>query len=120
MSNYKLADKRFKTNIEEIQEPLEVLRKFHGYTFEWNETRQSDFQGKDIGFIAQEIMSAIPSSVKKEDKKLLVDSLQLLPYLLESIHELADRTEELEEQIKILKTELNSIKTFYKIEDEES
>jgi len=120
MSNYKLADKRFKTNIEEIEEPLEVLRKFHGYTFEWNETRQNEYQGKDIGFIAQELMGSIPSSVKKEDKKLFVDSLKLLPYLLESIHELAERTEELEGQVKTLQNELDSIKTFYKIEDEES
>lgn len=119
MSNYKLADKRFKTEIKRIEEPIHVLNKIRGYTFEWNETRQSEYQGKDIGFIAQEVMSVIPSSVKKEDKKLLVDSLQLLPYLLESVHELAERTEELEGHVKTLQTELDSIKTFYKIKDEE-
>jgi len=120
MSNYKLADKRFKTNIKPIDDALEIIGKIYGYRFEWNETRQNDFEGEDIGFIAQEVMGRIPTAVKKEDKKLVLNSVELLPFIVQSLHELADRTEELEGQVKTLQNELDSIKTFYKIKDEES
>jgi len=120
MSNYKLADKRYKTNIVKIQEALEVIKKVHGYEFEWNEVRQDQFSGKDYGLIAQEIMGVLPQSVKKEEKQLYVNQISLIPFLVECIHELDEKNNELWNDIYQLKNEVQSIKTFYKIKDEES
>jgi hypothetical protein len=119
MSNYKLADKRYKTNIKPIEDALEIIGKIYGYTFEWNETRQNDFEGEDIGFIAQEVMGRIPTAVKKEDKKLVLNSVEFLPFIVQSIHELHNQNTELRKEVEQLKLDINSIKTFYKIEDEE-
>ena len=119
MSQYKLADKRYKTNIVKIQEALELIKKVHGYEFEWNEVRQDQFSGKDYGFIAQEIMGVIPKSVKKENKQLHIDQTTLIPFLVQCIHELDQRNTDLEIDVEQLKNEIKSIKTFFKIDKEE-
>jgi hypothetical protein len=119
MPNYKLADKRYKANIKQIDDALDIIGKIYGYRFEWDETKQNDLEGEDTGFIAQEVMGRIPTAVKKEDKKLVLNSVELLPFVVQSIHQLHNQNEELKKEVEQLKSDINFIKTSFKIKDEE-
>lgn len=119
MSQFKLADYRLLSNIEQIEDALEILEKIHGHKFEWNESKQSEYEGVDFGFVAQEIMGAIPKSVKKENKQLYVDATALIPFLVQGIHELVERNEYLKKDVEQLKYDVESMKTFFKIDKEE-
>ena len=51
-----------KDNIQPIENPLEKMDKIGGYTFVWN-NKQSTYQGKDVGVVAQEIQEVLPEIV---------------------------------------------------------
>lgn len=52
------SDRRLKTNIEVIQDPLEKMRAITGCTWE-----RTDFKAKGIGFIAQDVQKIFPDSI---------------------------------------------------------
>lgn len=52
------SDQRFKTNIKEIQDPLDKMRVIKGCTWD-----RLDFDAKGIGFIAQDVLKVFPDSV---------------------------------------------------------
>lgn len=52
------SDRRFKTNIKEIEDPLGKMRVIKGCTWE-----RLDFDAKGIGFIAQDVIKVFPDSV---------------------------------------------------------
>lgn len=52
------SDERFKTNIQEIEDPLTKMRVIKGCTWE-----RLDFDAKGIGFIAQDVQKVFPDSV---------------------------------------------------------
>ena len=53
------SDRNLKDNIQPIENPLEKMDKIGGYTFVWN-NKQSTYQGKDVGVVAQEIQEVLP------------------------------------------------------------
>ena len=65
---YASSDRRLKTNIMAIENPLEKLKKINGYSFDWVETEGVHSNtGRDIGVIAQEIESVLPEITTTRD-----------------------------------------------------
>jgi hypothetical protein len=62
------SDKRLKTNIKNIDSPLDKLDKINGVYFNWNElakeltNKNTDI--REIGFLAQEVQSVLPEIIK--------------------------------------------------------
>ena len=50
------SDKRLKSNIQPIQNAVELIKKLHGYTFTWRDDIPGlPMRGDDIGLLAQEL-----------------------------------------------------------------
>ena len=92
------SDSRLKENIEKINNSLDKVSSLSGYTFNWNEKakgRNTDL--KDVGVIAQEVEAVMPEIViDRIDGYKAVYYEKLIPLLIESIKELKERIEKLE------------------------
>ncbi len=83
-----LSDIRKKTNITDLQTPLQKVLALHGVTYEWLDSTQP---GTHAGFIAQEVEEVIPHAVTTTvDPETLgetkgVSYSEIIPYLVESI-----------------------------------
>ena len=98
------SDKRLKTNIQSIENPLEKINKLGGYTFEWipNEDIHPN-TGNDVGVIAQEVEEVMPEVTTTRDngyKAVRYD--KLVPLLIESIKQQQLQIKELQEKVKLL------------------
>ncbi len=97
---YASSDKRFKDNLEVIQNPINKIHKLNGYTFDWND-KQDVYKGKDYGVVAQEVEKVMPELVDTRfDGYKAVKYEKLVPLLIESIKELKTEIEQLKKQIK--------------------
>ena len=87
---YYSSDKRLKTNIKKIENPLDKLSKINGYTFTWNELgkEKTNNIGDDIGVIAQEIEKILPeiTTIRTNGYKA-VRYEKIVPLLIECIKE---------------------------------
>jgi hypothetical protein len=107
------SDRRLKTNIKNIDSPLEKISKINGVYFNWND-KAKELTGKDteireVGFIAQEVQSILPEIVKQApfdiiehtnqsksgENYLTIQYEKIVPLLVESIKELKKEIEEL-------------------------
>ena len=107
------SDKRLKTNIINIDSPLEKLSKINGVYFNWNETakeiNQKDTNKREVGFIAQEVQEVMPEIIslapfdtiehtnqsKSGENYLTIQYEKMVPLLVECIKELKKEIEEL-------------------------
>ena len=90
------SDERLKDNIKPIENPLDIISKISGNTFDWNSEKQDIYNGKDYGVIAQEIKEVMPELVDTRDSGYLaVKYDKIVPLLIESIKELKREIEEL-------------------------
>jgi len=89
-----ISDIRLKSNIRKIEDPLEILRKINGYTF--------DMRGeKHAGVIAQELLEVFPEVVRqREDGYYSVAYGNIVSLLIEANKELLRRIEVLENELK--------------------
>lgn len=79
------SDIRLKTSLEKIDSPLEVISKINGYSYNWKRDNKRAY-----GVIAQELRQTLPELVSESaEGSLSVDYLGLVPFLLESVKELA-------------------------------
>lgn len=97
------SDVRFKRNIEAIRNPLGMLARLHGVTFEWKRDEFPDLQfaeGRQIGFVAQDVLPVLPEVVSRgSDGIYAVDYGKLAPLLVEAIKELQDQNGALRKRI---------------------
>ena len=97
------SDKKFKKNIESIENPLETIQKLDGKTYLWNKeaNKEMDFDnGLHSGFIAQDLEKVLPHLVitnEKGDKA--VNYTELIPYLVEAIKDQQTQINDLKTQI---------------------
>jgi len=114
------SDGRLKTNIKNIDSPLEKLSKINGVYFNWNEKakelNEKDTTIREIGFIAQEVKEVLPEIVKRAgfdtimdesitdrvefksksgEEYLTIQYEKIVPLLVECIKELKNEIEEL-------------------------
>ena len=96
------SDSRLKDNIKKIESPLQKLSDINGYTFTWNASDTiTKRTGDDIGLIAQEVRSVIPQAVVvRENGYYGLDYIKVIPLLVESIKELKQKVEDLENVIQ--------------------
>jgi hypothetical protein len=96
---YFSSDERLKNNITPISGSLDKLKQINGYEFDWNE--KSNYEGHDIGVIAQEIEKVLPELVSvRRNGYLGVDYPKIVALLIETNKELLKRVEILESKIK--------------------
>ena len=96
------SDRRLKDNITPIENPLDKMDKIGGYTFVWN-NKQSTYEGKDIGVVAQEIEEVLPELVTTRGTGYkAVKYEKIVPLLIESIKELQKKVQDIEENCDCL------------------
>jgi hypothetical protein len=100
--SFQSSDIRFKKNILNIQNPIELILKMRGVTYEYKkeEFKRYNFEeGKKIGFIAQELNEIIPEAVKIDGEGYLaVNYSAIIPLLVEAIKEQQKEINELKRQ----------------------
>lgn len=98
------SDKRLKTNVQPIQEPLEKINKIGGYTFDWiPQEKVHSKVGGDIGVIAQEIEEVMPEvTTTRENGFKAVQYEKIVPLLIESIKEQQKQIKELQGKVELL------------------
>ena len=105
------SDRRLKSNIVTIANALDIISKFEGVYFDWNDDYIEERGGEDnffvrkhdLGFIADKLQTAIPEVVgRRPDGYLGVRYEKVVPVLTQAIKELV-------EEINILKTQIKNI-----------
>jgi hypothetical protein len=114
------SDKRLKTNIVNIDSPLEKISKINGVYFNWNELAkeldEKNTEIREVGFIAQEVQEVLPEIIKRApfdttmdesitdrveyksksgEEYLTIQYEKIVPLLVECIKELKSEIEEL-------------------------
>ena len=107
---YYSSDARLKENINYIDDALGKVAKIQGVEFDWKEDYIAKSGGEDgyfvrkhdVGLIAQQVENVLPELVANRDdgfKAMKYDRVVAL--LVNAIHELTDRVEELEAQVEV-------------------
>lgn len=91
-SHNSYSDAALKTNITEIDTPLDRILSLRGVSFTWNHTAYPDLNletGHDYGVLAQELAIVFPELVTPDTNTglLRVDYDGLIPILIEAIRE---------------------------------
>jgi hypothetical protein len=96
------SDSRLKNNIKKIESPLQKISGINGYTFTWNASDTiTKRTGDDVGLMAQEVKNVIPQAViVRENGFYGLDYIKVIPLLVESIKELKQKVEHLENIIQ--------------------
>lgn len=114
------SDIRLKSNVKEIEDPLEKIRSLRGIEFEWNGKSRSPGRHA-IGVIAQEVEKVFPTAVMTEPstgfKK--VDYAVLVAPVIQALKVLSHEIFELLFSVTTLNRELDSVEEkIVKIENE--
>jgi hypothetical protein len=106
------SDRRLKTKIVNILDPITKLKKINGVTFDWTDEEIARRGGideyfvrkHDVGVIAQEIEEVLPEIVATRlDGFKAVQYEKIVPLLIEAIKELSDQVDDMRKQIEELK-----------------
>jgi hypothetical protein len=103
------SDKRIKTNILDIQNPIDKVKAIRGVTFSWTQEeidRRGGIDGKfvraeEVGVIAQDVENVLPHVVaERPDGFKAVRYEMIVPLLIESIKEQQKQIEELQQLVR--------------------
>lgn len=103
-----LSDKRFKTNIRPISDPIGIAKALNPVRYNWDFGRYPAL-GLKHGFIAQEVLGVVPSAVQKNQKTGALEDGMTLEYNnfiainTAAIKKLIEKIEALEAEIETLK-----------------
>ena len=96
------SDARYKTNIETLNNPLENVLNLRGVSYDWDRTKWpgNNFgEGKQIGFIAQELEEILPDLVQTDkDGYKSVNYIGVVPVLVEAIKAQEKKIDALQKQ----------------------
>jgi len=108
---YSSSDERLKTNIQQIENPINIVEQLNGVSFNWNETAKNingaiDLNKKEIGLIAQEVEKVVPEVIKPGlENYMAINYDKLTPLLIEAVKSQQKQIDELNLKIdKILKS----------------
>lgn len=85
------SDIRLKTNVNVLENSLDVINKLRGVSYEWTKESNMGTGVTKFGFIAQEVKDVIPEMVHKRSKggdMLTLNYTELIPWMIEAIKEL--------------------------------
>jgi hypothetical protein len=103
------SDRRYKTQIEPLINPLANVMKLRGVSYYWKDKSRSD--RKQIGLIAQEVEAVYPEFVHtNKDGFKSVNYSSMVSVLIEAVKELQAKITTLEQEKQNLKTENTSLK----------
>lgn len=106
------SDRRLKTNIRDIEDPLEKVLSLKGVFFDWKKTGETD-----MGFIAQEVEKVVPEVVKtnKETSFKAVKYGNLVALVIEALkdfyHEVQDKFLKVDRKIASVEEENKKLKS---------
>ena len=93
---YYISDKNLKKNVKNYPKALETMEKFRGVTFDWKKDN-----GKDVGFIAQEVEKVEPRLVTtREDGIKTVKYGNIVAIVIEAVKELKEKLTDEDKQLK--------------------
>lgn len=99
------SDRRLKDNITDLQYGLNDILKLRPVSYNWKDDKIN--QGKQFGFIAQEVQEVMPELVKEfkteEGNRLGLDKEGIYAALVNAIKEQQAQIKELQKEIEILK-----------------
>ncbi|MEO1257185.1 MAG: tail fiber domain-containing protein [Bacteroidota bacterium] len=108
------SDRRFKKDIQPIENGLALVRKMQGTTYTFDHERFPErkfFKGNQFGFIAQDLEEVVPEvTMVNSDGYYAVDYTMLIPVLTEAIKEQDAVVAEQKEIIAQLEAELQDIR----------
>lgn len=87
------SDETLKTNINTIQNSLDIIESLRGVSFEWRETGKSSY-----GVIAQEVEKILPELITTQERKS-VNYNGIIGVLIEAVKELSAEVEELKKKV---------------------
>jgi len=96
-----VSDKRLKTNIKKINNPLEALSGIEGVLFNWRVDNS-----QDVGLIAQDVERALPEAVQEVDNIKSVNYNGVIGLLVEAVKELSQENRLLRMDVASMKTKL--------------
>lgn len=79
------SSQRYKCDVQNIQQPLEIINKINGVSYSWNDSRRVD-----IGFIAEDVGKVIPCIVDYEENgvdAIAMDYSRINAVLVEAVKE---------------------------------
>ena len=94
-----LSDKNLKTNITDLPPSLEKILQLKPYSYQFIDELTTSNKLR-FGFLAQEMEEILPALVDKENEKSLgINYIELIPFMVKSIHELNNKIIQLEAQL---------------------
>lgn len=106
---YYSSDRKWKENIQPIQNALQKVESIGGKTFDWTKEYTDSHGGvdgyfiikEDFGVIAQDVQQVFPQAVRiRKDGTLAVDYAKLSALALQAIAELSTKVSNLERKLK--------------------
>lgn len=93
------SDARLKKNVKDIEQPLDLVDKFRGVTFNWKSDEQS--ARTEYGFIAQEVEEHFPTLVQQHPNSGIksVDYMKVCSILCSAVSELTQKVKDLEAKL---------------------
>ena len=88
-----LSDRKLKTNIKTIENPIETVKKIDGVTFNWKENNEAS-----MGVIAQNVEEVIPELISGEETKS-VNYSGLIGLLIETVKDQQKQIDELKARL---------------------
>lgn len=106
------SDRRFKKNLRNIEQPLDLIHNLRGVTYEFRTDQFQDrfADGRQYGMIAQELEQVMPELVRdREDGYKVVNYEGLIPVLIEGVKDQQDQIQKLERQVAALTRVVNRL-----------
>lgn len=92
---FNFSDARYKTHVSTIPDALDTVSHLRGVTYEWDQARWPDrdsADGRQIGFIAQEVEKVLPELVYTDaDGYKSVSYVNVVPVLVEAVKQQQDQ-----------------------------
>jgi len=94
------SSKRYKKDVETLEQPLDTISKLDGVSFKWKDTDRLDY-----GFIAEDVGKVLPNIVQWEENGVdaaSLDYIKIISFLVEGVKEQNKKIENLEKKIEDL------------------
>lgn len=101
---YSASDARLKNNIQLLTSGLSEVMRLQPVSFDYRESlNSSEYNGHNIGFVAQQVKEVIPEAVSANpDSLLAINTTAMIPYLVKAIQELKEENQQLSGKIEQL------------------